>query len=258
MKRKIQGLLLATYRCALATGILSTRLGSATFEFAYLKYKALFEAGEVNLLRGYVAEGGTVIDVGANIGFFTLNFAAWVGASGQVFAIEPAQDNLERLSYRIKRHGYTQRIILIHAAAADKFGELRLAMNPVNPMDHRLSESGTPVKAITIDGLCELNDWPPVCLIKIDVQGAEGRVIAGAIETIKRFGPALFVEIEDTSVSDYSPGALFLDELTSLGYWPYILRKKGAERVQDINAAITIVKMNGYADFLFLKFKDVR
>jgi len=258
MKRKIQGLLLSTYRCALATGILSTRLGSAMFEFAYLKYKVLFEAGEVNLLRGYVVEGGTVIDVGANIGFFTLNFAEWVGTSGQVLAIEPAQENLERLAYRLKRYGYSQRVMSIHAAAAEKFGELRLAINPFNPMDHRLSENGTPIRAITIDGVCALNDWPPVCLIKIDVQGAEGRVIAGAIETLKRCGPALFIEIEETSVRDDCLGALFLDELTSLGYWPYILRKKGAERVQDMNAAIKIVKMNGYADFLFLKSKDVR
>ena len=258
MKRKIQGLLLSTYRFAMATGILSTHLGRATFEFVYLKYKVLFEAGEVSLLRAYIVEGGTVIDVGANIGFFTLNFAAWVGASGQVFAIEPAQENFERLAARVKRQGYSQRVTLIQAAVAEKFGELRLALNTVNPMDHRLSENGTPVRAITIDDLCASNGWPPVCLVKIDVQGAEGRVITGAIETLKRCGPALFVEIEESSVRRDSPRALFLDELTSLGYWPYILRKKGAERVEDIDAAITIVKTNGYADFLFLKSKVVR
>lgn len=258
MKRKIQALLLSAYRCALASGILSTRIGSATFEFAYLKYKVLFEAGEVNLLRGYVVEGGTVIDVGANIGFFTLNFAEWVGASGQVFAIEPAKENLERLACRIARHGYLQRVKLIHAAAAEKFGELRLSINPYNPMDHRLSENGTPVRAVTIDEVCALNDSPQVCLIKIDVQGAEGRVIAGAIETLKRCGPALFVEIEESRVRDDGLGPLFLDELTSLGYWPHILRNKGAQRVQDMHAVMTIVKMNGYADFLFLKSKDAR
>ena len=258
MKRIIQEMLLASYRFALATGILSTRLGRATFEFAYSRYKVLLEAGEVELLHAHVVEGGTVIDVGANIGFFTLKFAAWVGASGRVFSIEPEQENFDRLSHRVKRQGYLPRVSLIQAAAAEKSGELRLAINPVNPMDHRLSKDGTRVKAITLDGLCASEGWPQVCLVKIDVQGAESRVIAGAIETLKRCSPALYVEIEASRVPGAEPGALLIDDLASLGYRPCTLRKDGARLVEGTDAAIAIVKMNGYADFLFLKTKEVR
>lgn len=258
MRRKVQLLLLAIYRYALATGVLSTRIGKAAFEFAYSRYKALVEAGEVDLLRAHVVEGGVVIDVGANIGFFALKFAAWAGASGRVFAIEPEQGNFDRLSHRVKRQGYSSRVSLIQAAAAEKSGELRLAINPINPMDHRLSADGTPVRAITIDDLCASQGWPAVCLIKIDVQGAEGRVIAGALETLNRFSPALYIEIEESSVPGAEPGALLIDDLASLGYLPYTLEKDGAKRVVETDAAIRIVKMHGYADFLFLKKKEVR
>ena len=258
MRRKVQGALLASYRYAQATGILSTRFGRAAFEFAYSRYKVLVEAGEVNLLRAHVVEGGVVIDVGANIGFFTLKFAAWVGASGRVFAIEPEQENFGRLSHRVKRQGYSSRVSLIQAAAAERSGELRLAINPINPMDHRLSEDGMPVRAITIDDLCASEGWPAVCLVKIDVQGAEDRVIAGALETLKRFSPALYVEVEASSVSGAESGALLIDDLASLGYLPYTLEKNGEKHVVGTEAAIRISKMNGYADFLFLKAKEVR
>jgi FkbM family methyltransferase len=258
MKQIIQKLLLLSYRFAFESGILSTSFGRAIFEFLYSRYKALFEAGEVEHLRAYVVEGGTVIDVGANIGFFTLKFAAWVGDSGRVFSIEPEQRNFDRLSQRVNQHGYISRVSLVKAAAAEKTGEVMLAINKTNPMDHRLSDSGILVRAITIDELCAICDWQEVCLVKIDVQGAEGRVIAGAIETIKRFSPALFVEIEEGSVKPGSQEFLFLNELTALGYWPYILEKNGPKRLKNINAMLTLVKVNGYADCLFLKSKDTQ
>lgn len=258
VKRKVQGVLIASYGYALATGIFSTRLGRAAFEYAYSRYKVLVEAGEVDHLHAYVVDGGTVIDVGANIGFFSLKFASWVGASGRVFAIEPEAENFGRISARVKRGGYSSRVSLIQAAAAEKSGVVRLAINPNNPMDHRLSENGTPVRSITIDDLCASEGWPQVCLVKIDVQGAEGRVIAGALETLKRCSPALYIEIEESSVFGVGHGGLHMDDLTALGYRPYTLEKDGARAVEGSDAVVAIVKRNGYADFLFLKTKEGR
>ena len=255
MKRSIQSVLLVVYRYALATGILSTTFGRVTFEFFYFNYKALFEASEASLLQNFVVKGETVIDVGANIGFFTVKFAQWVGSSGKVIAIEPEKMNFDRLKNTLTRIGLISRVSLIQAVAADKSGHLRLAINPVNPMDHRISENGILVSAITIDDLCERHGWPTLCLIKIDVQGSEGLVIDGAIETLNRCGPALFIEIEESSLCSNTFKVFFLEKLTFLGYWPYLLKKNGAIRLENINALITIVKKNGYADFLFLKSK---
>ena len=255
MRRELQGLLIALYRRAFATGILSTRPGKAAFEFAYLAYKTLLEAGEADLLHVHVAKGGTVIDVGANIGFFTLKFARWVGADGHVFAIEPEQDNFDRLSHRVNRRGVSSRVLMIRAAAAEKSGELKLAVNPTNPADHRLSDDGIAVRAITIDDLCASAGWPAVCLIKIDVQGAEDRVVAGALETLKRFSPALYIEIEEPRVAAAEDGATLIDRLASLDYVAHTFENSGAKRVTGTAAAMSIVRANGYADFLFLKSK---
>jgi hypothetical protein len=144
---------------------------------------------------------------------------------------------------------------MIRAVAAEKSGELKLAVNPTNLADHRLSDNGIPVRAITIDDLCASTGWPAVCLIKIDVQGAEGRVVAGALETLKRFSPALYIEIEETSAAEVEDGATLIDRLASLGYLAHTLEKDGARRVTGTDAAMSIVRANGYADFLFLKMK---
>ena len=256
MKRIIQQLLLQSYRITSWTGILSTGLGRAIFEFTYFRYKAFFEAGEVELLSAYVVEGGTVIDVGANIGFFTLKFAKWVGDSGRVYSIEPEEKNFDRLSQRVHDNNYKSRVTLVKAAAAEKSGKAMLAINLDNPMDHRLSDSGAPVKAITIDELSAYYDLQKLCLIKIDVQGAEDRVIAGALETIKKFSPVLFVEIEEDSICADSREFIFWEKLIYFGYWPYILEKNGPKRFDNIYGMLTFVKENGYADCLFIKSKD--
>src|SRR5260370_40368150 len=59
----------------------------------YPIYKKYFEAGPIDRLREFVPAGTLVIDVGANVGFFSLRFARWVGDGGKVIAIEPEDKN---------------------------------------------------------------------------------------------------------------------------------------------------------------------
>ena len=75
------------------------------YESVYLAYKRLIEAGPVDGLRGVVATGSTVFDVGANIGFFSFRFARWVGPEGRVIAIEPEARNIASLRRRVARAG---------------------------------------------------------------------------------------------------------------------------------------------------------
>jgi predicted methyltransferase len=92
-----QRLLLAGYAVAQGSGILSTRLGRRALDFACDFYKARWEAWRIDLLRPLVAPGPLVIDVGANVGFFTRRFAAWTGPAGRVLAIVPEQVNFDRV-----------------------------------------------------------------------------------------------------------------------------------------------------------------
>lgn len=79
LMRFVQGALLWAYRGVQRSGLLDTAPGRAAFERAYWAYKWSIEAKDLETLRPHVTPGSTVVDVGANIGFFTVRFAEWSG-----------------------------------------------------------------------------------------------------------------------------------------------------------------------------------
>src|SRR4051812_10950886 len=101
----------------MGSGLLSHPCGRATLAWAYLVYKRWFEAKDVEALQEFVRLGSTVVDVGANIGFFTIYFARWAGRNGCVVAIEPELQNLRTLRRRVSREQGSARIELIEGAA---------------------------------------------------------------------------------------------------------------------------------------------
>src|SRR5437868_9451316 len=103
--RLIQRGLLRAYSAVRRTGLFDSGPGRDAFEGAYWAYKSLIEARDLGALGAFVAKGSTVVDVGANIGFFTLRFAEWVGPDGRVVAIEPESRNFDCLWARVARRG---------------------------------------------------------------------------------------------------------------------------------------------------------
>ena len=83
----------------------------------YLLYKDCLEAGPVQVLRRYVRPGTVVIDVGANIGYFTRQFATWVSNGGWVIAVEPEALNLATPA-RPEAAGIGDVVEMVQAAAA--------------------------------------------------------------------------------------------------------------------------------------------
>lgn len=249
-----QSVLLGLYALVRKSGFLSTSFGRWLFESAYEVYKELLEAGEVKHLAAYVEPGSTVIDVGANVGFFTKRFAQWTGREGRVIAIEAEELNYQRLLKRIAKEGLTHQVDPIQAAVAEKPGTLMLQLNPDHPGDHKLGEDGVPVKAVTLDGLMEERGWPTVSFIKIDVQGAEMRVFAGAKSLLQRMKPALFVEVDDAHLTNQGTSAEHLiDHLMGQGYVPHRIEKSGVSAGMKKAEALGMVSSPGsYTDFLFL------
>ncbi len=253
MNAALQSILLRLYRAVSATGFLSGGLGRRLFDTAYERYKASFEAGAVEALRPSIGVGGWVIDVGANVGFFTERFARWVDA-GRVIAIEPEHGNFVRLTERMARAGLAGKVICVQAAVAESSGVLNLAVNPEHPGDHRLATAGVAVQAVTIDGLLAEHGRPAVSLIKIDVQGAEARVLAGAVETLARSRPALYVEVDDAALRSQGSGAeQLLSRLEGLGYAAHRLGRSGPPlRLSRAEVIAAIARPPFYADFLFV------
>jgi len=250
----LQSMLLGLYALVRRSGFLSTSFGRWLFETAYEVYKELLEAGEVKHLTPYITPGSTVIDVGANVGFFTRRFARWAGDNGRIIAVEAEDLNYQRLLRRIEKEGLTKQVDPLHAAVAEKPGTLMLQLNPDHPGDHKLGEEGVPVKAVTLDGLMEERNWPEVSFIKIDVQGAEMRVFAGAKELLSKMKPALFVEVDDAHLKAQGTDAKSLiQHLMGYGYAPHKVEKTGISNALGEDEAVALVSAPGsYLDFLFL------
>jgi FkbM family methyltransferase len=251
MRRQVSDGLVWLYARAIRTGLLDRAVPRRAFEFAYLAYKGLIEAGPINGLSGLVTNGSTVVDVGANIGFFSIRFARWVGPAGRVIAIEPEARNMESLRRRVARAELAGIVELVQAAAADRPGLLRLALNPGHPGDHHLAPEGEPVQAVTLDDLAA-HDHRTVALIKIDAQGAETMVLAGARRVIETHRPAIYVEIDPVALARLgsSPREL-IGTIVGLGYVGHSLTRRGIGAPEGPDRLVARSSA-AYIDALFL------
>ena len=100
---------------------------------------------------------------------------------------------------------------------------------------------------------CNRGGWPTVSLIKIDVQGAEPRTLEGAKDTISRFHPTIFIEIDDAALhaAGFSAAPL-INSLRSLGYEMFGLEKVVGLSPLSNDDALLRRRDVGYADFVFI------
>lgn len=250
MNRAAQRAILVAYRLIFARGLLRFTWGRRLFFALYTSYKRHFEARLVGGLRTFVREGSCVIDVGANVGFFTQYFARWVGPRGRVVAIEPETENHAELVRRLAAAGLADRVRAPRAAADAASGTARLMVNRDHPGDHRLADAGEPVPALTLDEVAA--GEAAVSLIKIDVQGVEMRVLEGAAVILARDRPALFVEVAPEALASYGASVdSLLDWLAARGYAPFQLAARGPERLERAGLDRLLAR-HGYTDVLFL------
>jgi FkbM family methyltransferase len=246
--------MLVAYRLIFARWLLRLGWGRRLYFTLYDVYKSWFEAGSIGGLRAFVPEGSLAIDVGAGVGFFTVRFAQWVGPSGHVIALEPHETHHTELVRRLAAKGLAARVDVRRAAADFKSGTARLLVNPDHPGDHRLGEAGEPVSAAALDDVV-----PPdggVSLVKIDVQGAELRVLTGASALLARDRPALFIEVDPAALARYAGSVdSLLGWLAARGYETHLLTRSGPRRCArgDLDR---LLARRGYTDLLFLASRN--
>ena len=252
VKRSIQGGLLFLYRYARRRGIFSTSLGRWIFLNAYWTYKRLWER-DISFLRRFVPRDAWVIDVGANVGFFSAQFCDWVSGAGRVLAFEPEDENFRALEDLARQPGRLDVLLARQCLVANADTTLHLELNPDNPADHHIGTAGIPTRAVTLDTEIRNFGWPRVGLIKVDVQGAESLVIEGAKEILERSRPAIFMELDDAALGRFGSSAERLqDQLAACGYAMHEAEATclgtsiSAPRAQALRGQL------GYADFVFL------
>ncbi len=218
------------FALAAKLGIQRLPMFERIFLVLYAGYKRHFEAGPIERLQEFIPEGSLVIDVGANVGFFALRFAQWVGLRGEVVAIEPEDRNYQALIAALKREGLSGRVRAMKAVAAAAAGPMFLEINQLHPADHKLSRDGTgvAVEAVRLDDLVSDKRALRPSLVKIDVQGAEMLVLQGAPDILRLAAPALFIELHEEGLQRFGASvSAILDYLSQYGYEPYWLMRHG-------------------------------
>ena len=154
--------------------------GSATERGAL--FNPDYNIDELDFLRRHTPEGGTFVDVGANVGTFALVMARQVGTSGKVVAIEPHPLTFGRLSFNHAASNATQ-VRLVQAAAGDADGELMIEsggnLGATHVVTGTASTDAIKVPSLRLTRILEEAGVAQVDSLKIDVEGFEDRVLIG-------------------------------------------------------------------------------
>jgi FkbM family methyltransferase len=190
-----------------------------------------WEADSWAIIKEHLPVGGTFVDLGAHIGYYSLKAARAVGPKGQVIAIEPNPETVRQLRDNIQASG--AKVIAVEpVACSDSEAELELFAAPrANTGQTSLSRANAQqsgavhavyrVRARPLDAIIQEAGVSRVDVVKIDVEGAELLVLKGAKQTLARYSPVLFVEVMDNQLQAMGTSAAELKEfLRSQGYTP--------------------------------------
>lgn len=189
----------------------------------------MYEPGTTAVLRRLLREGDTFIDVGANVGLYTMIASRCVGRSGRVYAFEPSKREFAHLRYHID-HNSLQNVHAFQLALGSHDGTAVLHVADdvhagLNTIEERFMYPDTNeayrevVPVVRLDDFVRGHSIPRVDVMKVDVEGAEARVVAGACDTITRDRPALILEITGAAQTPGHPGRTAIEALLeSVGY----------------------------------------
>ena len=159
-----------------------------------------FENAEVETVMAAARPETVAVDVGANVGIFTIPLARAVGNGGSVWAFEPLPDNVDRLRANVIENGLTN-VQLFAAAASDTDGTLsfHVAGDSAYGSTREVFSGWGTGRALTVPAVRLDTEWrtrgtPSVSVIKIDVEGAEMAVLRGSQDVIRECRPVLVLE----------------------------------------------------------------
>ena len=161
-----------------------------------------FDPEELSLIESRLTDGFTFIDVGANVGAYSLFVAARAGPHARILAVEPQPDVFDRLTYNIRLNPFGT-IKAVACAVADKPGDLTLFLDPRNKGESSVKIIGSSqattvrVPATTLLDLVRQEGFSRLDAVKLDVEGAEAIILEPFFEHAP---PSLFpslVIVED-------------------------------------------------------------
>jgi FkbM family methyltransferase len=195
-----------------------------------------YEMHVSRLIDSILQPGDGFLDIGANLGYFSLLAAKAVGGSGHVYAIEPNEHNVKLLEAS-KRANRFDNITTIQVAASDRVETLFLHASVGNGSTSTL-DTANPFSARTVPGL-PIDDLlasrkTPVRLIKIDVEGYEFIALNGAARVLAEDDPEIIFEFQGSGHKGIG-GPNFLEWFVDKGYY-----LRNISRLNDVDQAQTV------------------
>ena len=181
-----------------------------------------FESETLKRFSELVKNGDTVLDIGANVGVFSLLGSKLVGETGKIYAFEPSQNTFnaltENLSLNNIKNVFPQRLALSNTEGVIHLGAVENdALNFIDVKNK--NTAGEAVEMTTLDKWLKINNLNKIDFIKIDIEGAELLCFKGAIEMLKNAPPTILMECNEVWCKrfDYSVFDL-LQFLHGFGY----------------------------------------
>jgi len=222
-----------------------------------LRRNPIYEPLETAVVSACMRPGMRVVDLGANIGYYTLLMARAVGEQGRVWAFEPDPANCALLRRNAMLNGFAQ-VEVIEAAAAEAAGEVTLYSSEQNRGDNRIYHSSGEKRSAARVKTVRVADCLPagerLDFVKMDIQGAEPQALGGMMEVLHRSPEVLLL-------TEYWPEGIaqagqvpedFLDALRASGFGLHLLEgRDGKVLLEKVEAgALTRERTRGGVNLL--------
>jgi len=172
---------------------------------------------------------GDIINIGANVGFYSIFFAKEFPNVRKIYAIEPNIEAYTSLEFNIAENCCGNRIQPIQACIGDEAGDLDFVFIPgmseyssidkiIHPSVKDFYERRITIEVQTLDELLQDTEMDPK-LVFLDTEGAELLVFKGAIRLLKKYQPILIFECQESSLRKYNHSTLMVENyLKNIGY----------------------------------------
>jgi FkbM family methyltransferase len=212
------------------------------------------EPSVVRVARSILHQGDTAVDIGANVGFLTRQFATMVGTSGRVFAFEPDPETFGYLAYNTRRLSQVGRSA---TAISDHDGSMKLYLHPTSAMSNSLVNAWENARSIEVETL-QFDSWTAgvdigrVRLIKIDVEGAEPLVLRGMSKTLSLYPkPQIITEFCPANLGGPTAEQEIFQLFANHGYRLHRISPEGALHAVDAPSDVyQHLNANGYVNLL--------
>ena len=185
----------------------------------YIREQGIWEPYETSLVLSMLQPGDVFVDVGANIGYFSVLAACVVGEGGAVFAFEPDPDNFRLLRANVALNGFQQQVVTVEAGLADSCRDGQLFLSEHNLGDHQIYASGESRVSLPVtlyNGSRYLGDkLQRLDVLKVDTQGSEYEVMAGLLPLLQQLPsmPRIIIELTPWSLRQAGASGRALIEL---------------------------------------------